>query len=248
MREFRTTFFNGYQKADVDDYVNSLAAEVERLQKLGEGGAEKERTIRELTERLESREEELRAAKERQKRLEEECCRLRAVEENFSEIEEQLKKYEGGYSNFMDLMVSMKAQAREMVQEASRNAEEIINLAQRDAEKITSEAQAGAQDIAADAKIKAEKYWMNAEQEIAQKRKEEEESLKETQDRIEHYIASLKRSRGSLLEVYEQLGNVVGQLPLRLGDVFSDEPFELLDYDGKKRDEKDVGEGSSIEN
>ena len=75
----------------------------------------------------------------------------------------------------MDLMVSMKAQAREMVQEASRNAEEIINLAQRDAEKITSEAQAGAQDIAADAKIKAEKYWMNAEQEMAQKRKEEED-------------------------------------------------------------------------
>ena len=136
-----------------------------------------------------------------------------------------------------------------MVQEASRNAEEIINLAQRDAEKITSEAQAGAQDIAADAKIKAEKYWMNAEQEMAQKRKEEEESLKETQDRIEHYIASLKRSRGSLLEVYEPARECSRATAACVwGMYFLMRPFELLDYDGKKRDEKDVGEGSSIEN
>ena len=53
-------------------------------------------------------------------------------------------------------------------------------------------------------------------------------------DKLTEYLESLNRTQNRLIQVYEEFGRVVGQLPLRIGDVFSEEPFELLENPQKK--------------
>ena len=43
------------------------------------------------------------------------------------------------------------------------------------------------------------------------------------------HFEAMRQTQEKLLEVYEQLGKVVGKLPLRIGDVLSEEPLELFD-------------------
>ena len=53
MGKFRNVFFGGYQKAEVDEYVESLLSELERA-KSGEGkeGAQKEKELEEAKANL----------------------------------------------------------------------------------------------------------------------------------------------------------------------------------------------------
>ncbi len=216
MKKFRTVFFNGYQKEEVDGYVESLMSQIEQLTRVSEDNAEKDKTIQELKEQLEQREREK------------------------EDLEKRLKKNETEYLNFMDLMVDMKNQAKEVVQEASKNAEEIIEIAKKDAEKITSEAksgaeeitqaaQSGAEEIVSAAKAEADTYVQDMKQEIEEKKKREEENWKLARYKLMTHLDAMKQAQEKLMEVYEQLGKVVGKMPLRLGDVLSDEPFEFLE-------------------
>lgn len=231
MKEFRSVFFNGYQKAEVDEYVSSLTEELEALKRKNTGSLlEKDRLIEELREKLRIQQEESQKAQVQKKELEEEHQRLKGLEEEFSGSQERLKKYEAGYSDFVDLMAGMKAQAREMVQEASKNAEEIISLAKKDADEITTSARTGARDITDAARLNAESYKLNAEQEIERKRLEEDARLNAARERLEAYLDSVKQAQYNLIDVYEQLGRVVRNMPMQLSDIYTDDQaVELLD-------------------
>ena len=186
-----------------------------------------------LQQQLMEKEQQLQQQKSE---FEAERQRLSSINDQYMENEEKLKRYENDYSSFMDLMVNMKSQARQIVTDAQTDAEEILLMARKDADDITTTAQSEAEKITDKAKLEALDYRQNVEAEL--KKKKEDESLKFqlARFRISEYLESLNRSQNKLISVYEEFGRLVGQLPLRLGDVFSDEPFELLENPEKSAD------------
>ena len=259
MKKFRTAFINGYQKSEVDEYLEDMMIELEDLRKDAQMGQAAER-LRvqmeqmetekvELQEQLRTREEEMQAVtrqleekerllqqlQEEESRLQEEKKRLSDLNGQFAEKEEKLRKYESDYSSFMDLMVNMKSQARKIVTDAQADAEEILRMAKKDADDITSSARSDAEKITDQAKMSARDYQQDVEKQMEKKQKEEELKFQLARFKISEYLESLNRSQNMLIEVYEDFGRLVGQLPLRIGDVFSEEPFELLAEQGKEK-------------
>lgn len=192
------------------------------------------RMLKDRERQLAEKQQQIQQLQQREDTLKAEQQRFSSLSEQYAETEEKLKRYENDYSSFMDLMVNMKTQARQIVTDAQADAEKILIMAKKDADNITSSARSDAEKITDQAKLSALDYQQNVEKEL--KKKQEEESLKFQLARfkIAGYLESLNQSQNKLIEVYEEFGSLVGQLPLRLGDVFSEEPFELLDDPEKK--------------
>lgn len=254
MKKFRTVLFNGYHKEEVDGYLEELEREMNalredaargkaveelnaRIMQLESSNETYQKRLNSQTGQLESETAKGKGLAAENERLIAENERLLAENRQLQEEKEKLKKYEKDYSDFMDLMVNMKAQARQIVVDAQSDAEEILHMAKKDADGITAAARTDAEKIAEQAKNDAETSMQKAEADIEKMREEEAEKFKMARYKISGYLDSLNRSQNKLIEVYEEFGNIVDQLPLRIGDVFSEEAFELLD--DPKRDEND---------
>ena len=214
----------------ISEHEKQLSNEKQRLEDI-------DRELRNREQQLKEKELQLQQLQQQENAFKEERQRLTSLNDQYAEKEEKLKRYENDYSSFMDLMVNMKSQARQIVTDAQSDAEEILLMAKKDADEITSSAQSEAEKITDRAKLEALDYRQNVEKEL--KKRKEDESLKFqlARFRISEYLESLNRSQNRLISVYEEFGRLVGQLPLRLGDVFSDEPFELLDDPEKSQSE-----------
>lgn len=214
MKKFRTAFLNGYNRNAVDEYIEELSQELERE---AENSRNAELSRRKLEEESEQQKEE----------------NAKLTEEN-EQLKEKLRKYESDYSGFMALMVNMKEEARKIVEEAQTDAEQVLHMAKKDADEITSAARQEAEKITKQAQTEAENYRKDVEEELEKRQKEEERQFDAARSRVAGYLESLNRSQNRLVEVYEEFGRVVEQLPLRLGDVFSEKPFELLEAPRKE--------------
>ena len=214
----------------ISEHEKQLSNEKQRLEDI-------DRELRNREQQLKEKELQLQQLQQQENAFKEERQRLTSLNDQYAEKEEKLKRYENDYSSFMDLMVNMKSQARQIVTDAQSDAEEILLMAKKDADEITSSAQSEAEKITDRATLEALDYRQNVEKEL--KKRKEDESLKFqlARFRISEYLESLNRSQNRLISVYEEFGRLVGQLPLRLGDVFSDEPFELLDDPEKSQSE-----------
>lgn len=214
----------------ISEHEKQLSNEKQRLEDI-------DKELRNREQQLKEKELQLQQLQQQENAFKEERQRLASLNDQYAEKEEKLKRYENDYSSFMDLMVNMKSQARQIVTDAQSDAEEILLMAKKDADEITSSAQSEAEKITDRAKLEALDYRQNVEKEL--KKRKEDESLKFqlARFRISEYLESLNRSQNRLISVYEEFGRLVGQLPLRLGDVFSDEPFELLDDPEKSQSE-----------
>ena len=246
MKKFRTAIVNGYKKEAVDTYLEELEQEMERLQEGAQKGQavdglrrqleemeqENERLKTQLRARTEALEAEIVQRKQLQQReaeLQEEQKRLKEQNAKYAKDEEKLRKYESDYSGFMALMVNMKEQAKQIVTDAQADAEQILLMAKKDADNITDTAKQGAEKITEQARQGAEGYRKNVEEEMEKKQEEEALKFQMARYKVTGYLDALNSSQKKLVEVYEEFGRVVEQLPLRIGDVFSEEPFELLE-------------------
>ncbi len=259
MKKFRTALFNGYKRTAVDEYIDELTREIEELQKKVQNGATVEHSRSQLAEENVRLQEELKVQAERLEAEKQQRQILQQKEQDFrngrSQLEklnadyakdkEKLKKYESDYSEFMALMVNMKGEAKKIVTEAQSNAEQVLRMAKQEADDITATAQQNAENITQQARAEAEDYRRNVEEELVQKRQEEAECFDAARSRVADYLESLNRSQNRLIEAYEELGRVVGRLPLRIGDVFSVEPFELLEEPGEKEGASEGANGAS---
>ena len=224
----------------ISEHEKQLSNEKQRLEDIDRELRNREQQLKEKElqlQQLKEKELQLQQLQQQENAFKEERQRLASLNDQYAEKEEKLKRYENDYSSFMDLMVNMKSQARQIVTDAQSDAEEILLMAKKDADEITSSAQSEAEKITDRAKLEALDYRENVEKEL--KKRKEDESLKFqlARFRISEYLESLNRSQNRLISVYEEFGRLVGQLPLRLGDVFSDEPFELLDDPEKSQSE-----------
>ena len=183
---------------------------------------------------LADKEQQLKQLTIREQELQSENRRLKEISTQYTESEEKLKKYENDYADFMDLMVAMKAQSRQIVTDAQSDAEEILRMARKDADKIITSAKKDADQMTDQAKEETENYRKAIEKELEKKQEEEALKFRLARIKISEYLDSMNRSQNKMIMVYEELGQLVNQLPLRLNDVFSEKDFELLEDAEKK--------------
>ena len=150
-------------------------------------------------------------------------------------MQEQLKNYEGSYSDFSRFMTMAKKEAEQTVAKAKQEAEMAMAKAEMDAEKITTAA-----------KAEALLHQKNVEKELKEQAKANEQKYTIAKYKLMEYLNALNNTQSKLIETYNELGALVQKMPIRIDDLFSDEPLALLpeekDKDYKDWTVKDVDE------
>lgn len=222
MGKFRNVFFGGYQKAEVDEYVESLLSELERA-KSGEGkeGAQKEKELEEAKANLQREQEE---KNQLLKQLSEMKAQLESSQtdkdKELQEVKEQLNEYQNKYSYdvFADMLSSAKKDAEQLTIAAQKNAEQILNEARENADKITMDAQV-------DARI----YRQKVEKELKAQEEENGKKFMLAKYRLMEYLEALNRSQSQLIKTYNELGEIVKKMPVQIEDALETQKGDPLE-------------------
>lgn len=222
MGKFRNVFFGGYQKAEVDEYVESLLYELERA-KSGEGkeGAQKEKELEEAKANLQKEQEE---KNQLLKQLSEMKAQLESSQtdkdKELQEVKEQLNEYQNKYSYdvFADMLSSAKKDAEQLTIAAQKNAEQILNEARENADKITMDAQV-------DARI----YRQKVEKELKAQEEENGKKFMLAKYRLMEYLEALNRSQSQLIKTYNELGEIVKKMPVQIEDALETQKGDPLE-------------------
>lgn len=222
MGKFRNVFFGGYQKAEVDEYVESLLSELERA-KSGEGkeGAQKEKELEEAKANLQREQEE---KNQLLKQLSEMKAKLESSQtdkdKELQEVKEQLNEYQNKYSYdvFADMLSSAKKDAEQLTIAAQKNAEQILNEARENADRITMDAQV-------DARI----YRQKVEKELKAQEEENGKKFMVAKYRLMEYLEALNRSQSQLIKTYNELGEIVKKMPVQIEDALETQKGDPLE-------------------
>ena len=233
MGKFRNVFFGGYQKAEVDEYVESLLSELERA-KSGEGqeGAQKEKELEEAKANLQREQEE---KNQLLKQLSEMKAKLESSQtdkdKELREVKEQLNEYQNKYSYdvFADMLSSAKKDADQLINSARENAEQLTSTAKENAEQILNEARENADRITMDAQVDARIYRQKVEKELKAQEEENGKKFMVAKYRLMEYLEALNRSQSQLIKTYNELGEIVKKIPVQIEDALETQKGDPLE-------------------
>ena len=233
MGKFRNVFFGGYQKAEVDEYVESLLYELERA-KSGEGkeGAQKEKELEEAKANLQREQEE---KNQLLKQLSEMKAQLESSQtdkdKELQEVKEQLNEYQNKYSYdvFADMLSSAKKDADQLINSARENAEQLNSTAKENAEQILNEARENADRITMDAQVDARIYRQKVEKELKAQEEENGKKFMVAKYRLMEYLEALNRSQSQLIKTYNELGEIVKKMPVQIEDALETQKGDPLE-------------------
>ena len=233
MGKFRNVFFGGYQKAEVDEYVESLLSELERA-KSGEGkeGAQKEKELEEAKANLQREQEE---KNQLLKQLSEMKAQLESSQtdkdKELQEVKEQLNEYQNKYSYdvFADMLSSAKKDADQLINSARENAEQLTSTAKENAEQILNEARENADKITMDAQVDARIYRQKVEKELKAQEEENGKKFMLAKYRLMEYLEALNRSQSQLIKTYNELGEIVKKMPVQIEDALETQKGDPLE-------------------
>ena len=233
MGKFRNVFFGGYQKAEVDEYVESLLSELERA-KSGEGkeGAQKEKELEEAKANLQREQEE---KNQLLKQLSEMKAKLESSQtdknKELREVKEQLNEYQNKYSydDFADVLSSAKKDADQLITSARENAEQLTSTAKENAEQILNEARENADRITMDAQVDARIYRQKVEKELKAQEEENGKKFMVAKYRLMEYLEALNRSQSQLIKTYNELGEIVKKMPVQMEDALETQKGDPLE-------------------
>ena len=233
MGKFRNVFFGGYQKAEVDEYVESLLSELERA-KSGEGkeGAQKEKELEEAKANLQREQEEksqlLKLLSEMKAKLE---SSQTDKDKELREVKEQLNEYQNKYSYdvFADMLSSAKKDADQLINSARENAEQLTSTAKENAEQILNEARENADRITMDAQVDARIYRQKVEKELKAQEEENGKKFMLAKYRLMEYLEALNRSQSQLIKTYNELGEIVKKMPVQIEDALETQKGDPLE-------------------
>ena len=233
MGKFRNVFFGGYQKAEVDEYVESLLSELERA-KSGEGkeGAQKEKELEEAKANLQREQEE---KSQLLKQLSEMKAQLESSQtdkdKELQEVKEQLNEYQNKYSYdvFADMLSSAKKDADQLINSARENAEQLTSTAKENAEQILNEARENADRITMDAQVDARIYRQKVEKELKAQEEENGKKFMLAKYRLMEYLEALNRSQSQLIKTYNELGEIVKKMPVQMEDALETQKGDPLE-------------------
>lgn len=225
------------EKKEDKEYIEFLLKELDTLKKETNTSLDRER---QTNFDLQSQIEKEKVEKEELQKIisdfqEKEKGQTEENEKKLAELQEQLKNYEGSYSDFSRFMTMAKKEAEQTVAKAKQEAEMAMAKAEMDAEKITTAA-----------KAEALLHQKNVEKELKEQAKANEQKYTIAKYKLMEYLNALNNTQSKLIETYNELGALVQKMPIRIDDLFSDEPLGLLpeekDKDYKGWTVKDVDE------
>lgn len=146
-----------------------------------------------------------------------------------------MKNREFDYDAAMRVISIAEQEAKKVSLDARAGAEKVLSDAKSEAEKIAEIAKTEAQQMKFDAQKEADLLLSEADREIKEKRTENERLYMAAKYKLVEYLNSINRSQGKLIETYNELGELIKKMPLRIDDVFSDEPLDLLSDDIEKK-------------
>lgn len=254
MKRFRTVLVNGYQKSEVDRYIDALTEEAEKYEEeMNHELEKKQELIQDLQNEVKELEERETSWKQEKAILEEKvkaCCEAETKQAEFDaerlrQMEEKLKEYEANYKTLADVLADARLEASRILSEARTEAEALTQEAQCKAERTTLEAQEDtermihtakqdAEIIISTARNEAEEYREKTEEDMRRKREEDIGRFELARKNLADYLDSLNCSQSKLVETYNELGVLVERMPLRVADVFSDLPYQLLAEEKEK--------------
>ena len=275
MKKFRSAFFGGYQREEVDDYIEALISELERVKtnsgsenaqeleemkeqvqqerkekdslinqlgqleaKIKSHSVDNEKEVQNLREELarykengDSKDELEKATRQLEDERREKGALLKRIaeleekvnerndekEKEIQEMREQLDKYKSSYDVLANVVSAAKKDADKLVNDARENAQQLTSQAKKDADKLLYDAQADAQ-----------MHRDKVEKELKEKREADGKRYMLAKYKLMEYLNSLNRSQSQLIKTYNELGEIVKKMPIRVEDVFSDDPMEFL--------------------
>lgn len=221
---FRTAFLGGYQKADVEEYMESLLTEME------ESCKEREALKKELNEEKEASraaadrltEENIRIEKENEQ-LKQMLAELREKEEKSEELNrdlrEQVSIYEKRSAVVADVLTEARMNADQLLENANLQAKTMIRQAEEDTQLLKK-----------------------AGDELMRKETQKHvEQLTMLQVRMNVYLNALDKIQNGIGEIYGSLSKTVGSIPASV------DTFRSMAEIGMDKDEEEYGDVKLIE-
>ena len=115
-----------------------------------------------------------------------------------------------------------------VVSAAKKDADKLVNDARENAQQLTSQAKKDADKLLHDAQADAQMHRDKVEKELKEKREADGKRYMLAKYKLMEYLNSLNRSQSQLIKTYNELGEIVKKMPIRVEDVFSDNPMEFL--------------------
>ena len=217
MKGFFTSLFGGNKK-ESNEYADFLIKELESLK------SESEKTIQENKSKIEELQKEMSNDKDKIEQLQKQLKEYKDKNENLLKndgdveaLTRRLREYEDSYETFSSL-----------VQNAKKEAEQTILKARQEAEQRIANANLEAEEIKSRAKAKAETFQKEAEAQLDKKMEEQGKEYMLAKYKLMEYLNALNKTQSKLIDTYNEFGELVHKLPLRIEDIFSEKPFELL--------------------
>lgn len=193
MNQFSTAFFGGYRKDQVDEYINSMIAQIEQMKKRTE---EVETNEKDMQGKLTTLQEQFETMKN------EYTGKIEALEEELKEKRLEAEERAGKISQLEEKLHSQ--------QDSYDSVSRVLLLAEKEAEEIKIRAQQ-----------EALVYRRKAESDITAKNEEKQKELAFAHHQILRYLESLNMTKDKLMDTYNELGNLVKNMPLHMEDLMS---------------------------
>ena len=199
---------------DNEKEVQNLREELARYKENGDSKDELEKATRQLEDERREKGALLKRIAELEEKVNE---RNDEKEKEIQEMREQLDKYKSSYDVLANVVSAAKKDADKLVNDAKENAQQLTSQAKKDADKLLYDAQADAQ-----------MHRDKVEKELKEKREADGKRYMLAKYKLMEYLNSLNRSQSQLIKTYNELGEIVKKMPIRVEDVFSDDPMEFL--------------------
>ena len=254
---FFSNWFKGLQKEEQtnnDEYVEYLLKELEKAKTENAQALEKEKRLMAQIEAAQENQKddadrekaELRAQVEAMREeLEKNARRLEEgawqKEKELKELKERLKEYESSYPQMSKYISQAKEDADAIRLSAKSESEEILLSAKTKSEEILASAKESSLKLEAETKAKTDLYRHKVEKKLRERARENEEKFNIARCQMKEYLDAFNRIQSSLVKNYNELGQWIEKMPIRIEDLFSDKPLELL---SDREQEKSAGRTS----
>ncbi len=216
-----------------DEYVEYLLEELEKAR------SEKDRTI-EAQEELKKELETERAAKDEaidsaKADLEKQVEELKKIieagkgKEEITELQNRLREYESSYEEISKYIAQAKEDAEKIRISAKVESDNILSSAKTRSEEMIESARENSRKLEAEARINADLYQVRIETNLKKKISEREEKFTSAIFQFKEYLDAFNRIQNTLVKNYNELGQLIEKMPIKIEDLYSDEPFDLLD-------------------
>lgn len=219
---FRTAMLGGYNRQDVNEYVQTMEYEIEAIKKARQEDKrkweeDKRKWEQSLEEDREQQEKEIPLLKERIAQLERELSRLQKENQYLKDKEREIPEEAVAADGYLDDGLFSYENVKKIMEDAHINADIILKEARQNAEKIVKEAE-----------DEAERQKEVIVSRINAQLDEKGIQLIAAKYKIEQYLKEVYSASHNLQEVYTHMTSVVNSMPTRIDNYWEGDYQKMM--------------------